>query len=468
MPSFWIEQVERRIARWCEQGLGRVWVVAVSGGGDSVGLLRLLQAVSARLGLRISVAHLDHGVRGEAAREDAAFVSELAAALGLTCDLGTWQPSRAGHFESDARRARYAWLTQVAEARGATVVATGHTRDDQAETILHRIIRGTGPRGLAGIPARRVLAADPALTLVRPLLAISRRAVRKFLEALGQPFREDQSNRDFARTRARIRHDLLPKLAAEYNPRVAQALARLGALAASNQRTLEREARSLARDLIVANSPDGVVLKHGAFAAIPAFLRVEVLRLVWRRAGWPEAGMSARRWRRLAALVENDELARTSVGAGVEISVEKYFLALRRLAVSAESGSESAGEVQGIPLAVPGVTPVPWAAWSIETLVDPREEVPGGETLDRERLVEPLCVRKPAAGDRFDPLGMGGKTMALADFFRGRRVSRSLRARTPVICDQRGIVWVAGHRIADRVKSTDQTKHRLSLRLILQ
>ncbi len=171
----WIDRVERRLARWCEQGLDKSWVAAVSGGGDSVGLLRVLHQLAGPLGLQLSVAHLDHGVRGEEARADAAFVAALAGSLGLPFVLGAWQPTRSGHFESDARRARYGWLTEVAMVRGAAVIAVGHTLDDQAETILHRIVRGTGPRGLAGIPSRRVLASSPKVTLVRPLLGVTRR-----------------------------------------------------------------------------------------------------------------------------------------------------------------------------------------------------------------------------------------------------------------------------------------------------
>ena len=145
-----------------EQGLGKAWVIAVSGGGDSVGLLRVVHRLAGPLGLRLSVAHLDHGVRGEEARADAAFVAALAGSLGLPFVLGAWRPTRSGHFESDARRARYDWLTEVARVQGASVIAVGHTRDDQAETILHRIVRGTGLRGLAGIPSRRVLVFKPA------------------------------------------------------------------------------------------------------------------------------------------------------------------------------------------------------------------------------------------------------------------------------------------------------------------
>ncbi len=202
-------------------------MVAVSGGGDSVGLLRTLCGLSESAGLRLSVAHLDHGARGEAGRADADFVAELATSLGLPFDLGQWRPKRAGHFESDARCARYAWLTEVARARGASAVAVGHTCDDQAETILHRIVRGTGLRGLAGMPSRRQLTTDPPIALVRPLLRVSHAAIREHLAALAQPFREDETNADRTRTRTRIRHDLLPKLVLDYNPRAREALARL-------------------------------------------------------------------------------------------------------------------------------------------------------------------------------------------------------------------------------------------------
>src|SRR3954447_11968021 len=242
----WIAAVGRRARRWHRGG---AWVVAVSGGGDSVGLLRALHALAPGLGLGLSVAHLDHGARGEAARGDAAFVADLAAALGLPFDLGRWRPGRPGHFEADARRARYAWLVEVARARGASAVAVGHTRDDQAETILHRIVRGTGLRGLAGIPRRRTLA--EGVSLVRPLLGVTRAEVRGYLAAIGQPHRDDDSNDDLSRTRARIRHDLLPRLAREYNPRVAEALVRLGELAGASQHGIETTLAEMERAVVL-------------------------------------------------------------------------------------------------------------------------------------------------------------------------------------------------------------------------
>jgi tRNA(Ile)-lysidine synthase len=458
----WIDRVERRLARWCAQGLGKAWLIAVSGGGDSVGLLRILHSLAGPLGLRLSVAHLDHGARGEVSRADAAFTAALAGSLELPFVLGTWRPTRSGHFESDARRARYEWLTEAARARGASVIAMGHTRDDQAETILHRIVRGTGPRGLAGMPRTRILASKPRITLARPLLGVSRQDVRDYLAELKQPFREDDSNADLTRTRARLRHDLLPKLASEYNPNVVPALIRLGSLASSLENAIDADLRAFEKSVVLARAPDCVVLKHGVLQSIPFFLRTELLRRVWRNAGWPEASMSSRRWRRIAALVQNQEIPRVEVGARVEVSTEQFCLVLRRVPASASLSLASEPRVR-IPLVVPGLTSVPWADGAIEARVDPGPGAPTAETIDLEQVSLPLIVRTAAVGDRFEPLGMDGQSMPLADFYRGRNVRREHRARVPLVCDQTGIIWVIGHRIADRVKVSEQTRRKLGL-----
>ncbi len=465
MKQPWIERIKRPIERSIAHGASRVWVIAVSGGSDSVGLLRVLCEIKEPLKLVLSVAHLDHGVRGEAARADARFVAELAESLDLEVDLARWEPGRAGHFEADARRARYDWLAQVARARGAGVVAVGHTRDDQAETILHRILRGTGPRGLAGIPARRLLAKDPRLLLVRPLLQVWRREIREFLASKRQPFREDQTNAALEGTRSRIRHDLLPKLAAEFNPAVSGALVRLGELSGALARVVEREALAEARSATVTASDDTVVLERGLVQSASRLMRTEILRRVWRRAGWPEGGMSAQRWRRLATLIgRKDEIEGQVIGARVEVRSDGLFVVLRRLPKAQESAACPGLDVE-IPLAIPGRTDVPWAGCSVDASTDGFRDPSACELIDFDRVAGELFIRAARAGDRFGPLGMGGRTMPLADFFRGRRVARQTRVQTPLLCDQRGILWVGGHRIAERVKVTDGTKRVLTLRL---
>ena len=451
----WASLVERRVTRWAASGLGPGWVVAVSGGSDSVGLVRLLHEIAPRAGLSLSVAHLDHGARGEASRADAAFVEDLAKSLGLPFDPGHWTSSRPGHFESDARRARYAWLAEVALARGAVAVAVGHTRDDQAETVLHRVLRGTGVRGLAGIPARRPLV--EGLTLVRPLLTVSRREIRDHLSGLGQPYRDDATNSDTSRTRARLRHDLLPKLAAEYNPKVADALVRLARLASASDRANRKRILELEQVATRPGAgPDEVSFSRDALLTVPAFLRAEVIRLAWRRTGWPEAGMSALRWRRLARLVRLTRSGRFDIGGGVEAHTGfpgPGLFTLRR-------SSAPVNCPDSLPLEIPGSAL--WPDGRVVLTLDP--DAPRDETIDLDRVSPPLLVRAPLPGDRFNPLGLGDREQPLNDFFRGRRVTRDHRARTPLVCDLSGILWVVGHRIAHRVRLTDSTTRRAGLR----
>jgi tRNA(Ile)-lysidine synthase len=315
------------------------------------------------------------------------------------------------------------------------------------------------------MPATRRLASEPEIILARPFLGVTRHAIRDYLAELKQPFREDESNIDLSRTRARIRHDLLPKLAAEYNPSVALAVVRLGSLASSLERAIETDLRKFVRSAVITNAPECVVLKHGFLQSLPRFVRTEVLRRVWRHAGWPEASMSAQRWRRLAALILNDEFPRVQVGAHVEVSTDRSFLVLRRLSASETSAAAAAAVAEGpTPLEVPGLTPVAWASGVIEARINPGPEMAGYERIDLDEAVLPLFVRRPAAGDRFAPLGMAGKSMPLSDFFRGRQVPRAGRAITPLVCDADGIIWVIGHRISDRVKVTEQTRRTLELR----
>jgi tRNA(Ile)-lysidine synthase len=475
-PSAGIDHVERRIKRWLRSGLDSRWVVAVSGGSDSVGLLRVLHYCATSLELKLSVAHLDHGTRGEESRRDAEFVASLAEQLGLPFDLGHWRPTRASHFEADARRARYAWLTEVARAREARVIAVGHTRDDQAETILHRIVRGTGLRGLAGMPDRRPL--DESRTLVRPLLRVSRQGIRDHLKTLGQPYRDDASNADLSRTRARIRHDLMSRLASEYNPKVTEALLRLGQIAREAEHVGHDHVQALLQTVEWSNGGDEIRIGREALRALPPFLRTEVLRRAWRQAGWPEAGMGAARWQRLAALLRTSN-GRFSLGEGIEAFAQSDALVLRRTSPR-EGGAPSepllstrkrlgrspalpkSGPIPPIPLDIPGS--VPWNGGQIIAILDP--DSPRDETVDLDRLVGRLHVGTPVPGDRFQPLGMGGRSTPLNDFLRNLRIPLVQRGGIPLVCDREGIVWVGGCRIADRIRLTDATCRRLGLRWI--
>ncbi len=454
MQKTWIDDVRRLLRCWQRRGLGDRWVVAVSGGSDSVALLRVLHRLAPEFGLSLSVAHLNHGVRGNDAQRDAEFVGDLAQSLNLPFDLGHWAPIRAAHFEADARSERYRWLAEVAENRGASVVAVGHTLDDQAETILHRILRGTGPRGLAGIPRRRAL--NENVTLVRPLLGVCRVQLRDELEAQGQSYREDASNADLSRTRARIRHDLLPQLAADYNPRVVESLVRLGRLVNQADSVVLAVSRELVRTATVEIDSYKIVLKRQPLTPLPRFQRADVVRLAWRQAGWPERAMRAEHWDRIARWLRKDH-GRTVVATGVMIAAGEAVLTLTRPEVPCDEDTPSLAPQA---LTIPGS--VSWLRGRVEAIVD--LDSPHDELIDRDAVVLPLCIRAPRDGDRWGPLGMHGGTMSLNDFLRGRRVPRFERASVPLVCDTLGIIWVVGHRIADRVRIGPQTQRTLGLR----
>jgi len=215
-----VRGVARALRRRCGVTGGATVVAGCSGGADSVALVRALALLSRRRQwqLRVIVAHAQHHLRGDDAEQDAAFVSQLAGQLGLGYERRDIRPAdESGNLEASARRLRYRALADVALSRGAGFVATAHHADDQLETMLMRLIRGAGVRGLRGIAWRRRLrTADERakVYVVRPMLDAPREQVRDFLDTLGQPWREDATNRDTTRTRARLRHDIVPLIKA--------------------------------------------------------------------------------------------------------------------------------------------------------------------------------------------------------------------------------------------------------------
>ncbi|WP_425616903.1 tRNA lysidine(34) synthetase TilS [Anatilimnocola sp. NA78] len=284
-------------------------VVAVSGGADSVALLCGLQEMrskSAGKG-RLIAAHFNHRMR-ETAEHDAQFVQNLADDLKITCVIGrAEQPLTATGgegLEATARAARYNFLLQAASEHGARYVATAHTLDDQAETILHRIIRGTGLAGLAGIQRTRPL--SEAVTLIRPLLEVCRAEVVAYLSERQQTFCMDESNEDPSFTRNRIRHALLPQLASQYNPNVRQALLRLGQLAGDAQQVIQQQADELFSQAVQIMSADKASVNTLALQQQPVHLVRELLVQLWQRQQWPLQQMGLHEWDALAELITAD------------------------------------------------------------------------------------------------------------------------------------------------------------------
>jgi tRNA(Ile)-lysidine synthase len=322
----------RLVALWPPQNWHDLTVlVAVSGGADSVALLRALHAVRLPGSGRLIAAHYNHALRDQA-DHDEAFVVALAKSLGIDCQVGralrsAGEPPPGAGIEESARQHRYAFLLDRARHTGARYIVTAHTADDQAETVLHRILRGTGIAGLSGI--RRVRSLAEGIALVRPLLTIRRADLRAYLHKLGQAFREDATNLDRRFTRNRLRHDLLPQLAAQYNGSVTEALLRLSHLAREAQEVIEMRISDLLPRAVRFES-ERIVIDSAPLTDQPRYLVRELLLAAWRRQGWPEQAMGFNEWESLAddLLAPAGDQARTLPG-GILARRESSMLVLR-------------------------------------------------------------------------------------------------------------------------------------------
>ena len=317
---------------WCDTHV----VLGVSGGADSVAMLRAMAALKERHGGRgkLYVAHLNHGLRGSAADADEGWLRSLCERQKLILDIERMDVSaisaeQGDGWEAAARSARYDFLRAAAERIGGRFVATAHTADDQVETVLHRILRGTGIDGLAGMAKARPL--TPGIALVRPMLDLKRRDVLDYLAAIGQDYRTDATNQDTQWTRNRLRHELLPQLRERYNPQVDAALLRLAAQAGEAQQVVAELATTLAERYVEAKFSRAKV-DCDALEGQPAIVVREVFKSAWRQAGWPEQSMGFDEWQQLAALATGGGSQVVNLPGGIRAKREGQFVVLEVLA----------------------------------------------------------------------------------------------------------------------------------------
>lgn len=291
--------------QWCDVTI----LIAVSGGADSTALLCGLAQLRQSGPGRLVIGHFNHGLRGHESDLDEEFVRQLGSQLDLEVVIGRGghrhaspesQPTIDSVIEEQCRAQRYDFLIQAAGKVGARYLVTAHTADDQAETILHRIMRGTGLRGLGGIPRAR--AAGPAVSLIRPLLKVDRTQVLDYLAHLGQAYRSDATNALLHNTRNRIRHELLPQLAGEFNPQIKKALTSLGELAGEAQAVIDDLVESILSAAVLSRHEQAYEIDCRSLAKQPRYLVRECLVQLWRRQGWPEQAMSMSHWQTMTDL----------------------------------------------------------------------------------------------------------------------------------------------------------------------
>ncbi len=427
---------------------GDAVLAGVSGGPDSVALLRVLHEIGPSLRLRLEVAHVDHGIRGHESRQDAEFVRGMASALSLPFHLRRLELTLSGehrgaaNVEALAREQRYRFFAEVAAKQGIRKVAVGHNRGDQVETMLMWLLRGCGPEGLTGMPAMRALvpgaAGAGATLLIRPLLEVSRDEILEYLTARGLDYREDRTNRDMRYLRNWIRGALLPELGSRSGGSLESRLARLGGMLRSDLVLLERQAAEA-----YPRVARGDTLDRAAFLALEPEFRPRMVRF------WLNRGLGT--LRRLG-FAHVDAVLRVIAGTRPHgrVSLPGGWTAVREYdSVRLIRAPGPRVEDYSYPLPLEGEVVVPEAGVRVTAWRSTASETPEGgleaafDLSCLERHGGEPRLRNFRPGDRFRPLGMAGHKK-LKDLFIERKVPRSRRRTLPLLLVGEEILWVPG------------------------
>ena len=441
-------------------------LAAVSGGPDSVCLLTVLTELreSGRMpGLQVHVAHVNYGLRGKESDQDEAFVRELAARFGapVSCTRVALGSHPSGSLQRHARDVRYAFFERVLREYGLTTVATGHTADDQAETILMWLLRGTGTVGLAGIPVMR-----EGRGIIRPLLGVNRSEALDYLRSWGIPYRIDASNATAIYRRNRIRHEVLPLLRS-FNPRIVEGLARQADILAAEAAILDEAERERWRDILVTASPGRVVVSCKWLVAYPLGLRRRLVRRALASAKGSAQGFTFRHVSQILGMLEGRDRRRLALPRGFRVGRDGDHLTVE-YGSSGMPGVTGPEWQPGVPLSIPGEVHLGQGG---RRLIAAQDQCEGQRVdtdrsmvvVDADRLGGPLTVRSWKAGDWFCPSGMGGHRKKLQDFFVDEKIPRNGRDSVPLVVAPVGIVWVVGYRGDERFTVRAETLRTVTL-----
>jgi tRNA(Ile)-lysidine synthase len=446
--------------------------VAVSGGADSVFLLQALSELAPRWNLQLSVIHIEHGIRGAASVADAEFVARLAGDLGLTIHLRHADvPAMDGNLEQDARNVRQAFYSELIASRTVHRVATGHTRTDQAETVMYRILRGSGLAGLSGIlPVT-------GEGLIRPLLEIDRAEIEAWLRERGIAWREDATNRDRTYARNRLRHEILPLLREGFNPQVDQALANMAALARDEEGYWEIEIAGLLQQPTTNNqqpatSHQPLVLPVSQLAEAPSALARRLIRRAVEIVKGDLRGIDFAHVERVLEMACSVEGHNRMQAPGLDICRSFDWIRI----ASANPEAQPAVDFS-VPLQIPGSVELPGSSARIvlqvlekDASTQPSVRVPCAKVVDEldwQRLYRgegapSLELRNWRPGDQYRRVGQT-KPEKVKFFFQEARVPVWERRDWPIITYHGKIVWARRFGAAAEFATSPQTRSVLQV-----
>lgn len=434
-------------------------LVGVSGGSDSVSLFHILNEIKEEYRLHLYIVHINYMLRGKESIKDEYFVKKMAQNYKTTFYLQRVVLGQKGgiSLQEEARNKRYNYLIEVANQIGANKIALGHKYEDQTETIFMRLISGSGPEGIKGIPIKREI--KEHLTVIRPLLDLKREEIKKYLKINNLSFRVDSSNLDTKYTRNKIRLDIFPKIK-EINPNFEENLRRIAYLWQEDDKYLNDLAKKQAKDIIIKEDNRHMLIDNENMKQISWCLKSRIIRLILKRF---VEDISKINYNHI-----NNIISLATSGPNAEVSLPdktRVFRNYQKLVIDKKNKEKSFNyEYQ---VKVPGTIYIKEinAKMKFKKRLAQNKELSKNKleiTLDYDKIELPIRIRNRRIGDRFYPLGLKG-SKKMKDYFIDKKISSYQRNRIPLVVDSRKILWVAGIEISELVKVDKDTKKILQV-----
>jgi len=457
-------------------------LVGVSGGADSVALVHVMKEIAPIFSIKLGIVHLNHSLRGNESDADARFVVSLSEKLNLPCytakeDVAAYKKKHGFSLEEAGRRVRYAFFENIAQREGFNKIALGHTSDDNAELILMYLIRGSGPLGISGIPpVRGVFKTN--LMIIRPFIKTTRFDIIKYISSKGLSHVVDESNMDMKYLRNKIRHDLIPELRQNYNPKTVETINRLASIMRSEDEWMENELAPILNKNTLFEENNRIVLSVSGINALHPAAKRRITRSAIKKVKGDSRRLSYSHIELITAQLASDSnswsldlpdrirITRT----GKELTVSKEEKNLRNLSskrsVNDKAFFEYVINKPGLIVAEKEGFSIGFSEIANMNLSDIYHAGQGVAFFDMEKISFPVIIRNYLPGDRFTPLGMKG-SQKIAKYLINNKVPRKNRIKAPVVISNGKIIWLAGFVIDDSVKVTSGTGKILKAELSL-
>ncbi len=456
-----IKKVNQTIKKYDLLEKGERVVVGLSGGPDSTALLAVLAPIEKALDLKLIVAHFNHGLRGAESDEDENFSRDLSDKMGLTFVSGKMdqKTSKKGVSPEDYyRRQRYDFLYQTVEDYQAQKIALGHHLQDQAETVLLNILRGSGVEGLKGfLPMRDG-------KIIRPLIEISRPEIISFLNEAGIPYRHDRSNENTRYLRNQIRSELIPYLKEKFNPKIEENLAQMAEILRTEDEFIRQHVDEVLKSSFIQRQDNRILLKISTINKLPPAIRLRLFKTILESLNPAKNGFSFNHIKFLDNLAQKCESGKKAdLPLGIEVRREYEELILERKKIGSKQ-REYEYKVN-----IPGSLYIKERKFTVRSELTTKEKIDfsckNEVYLDLDKIQQPLIMRNRRDGDWFQPLGMQGRKK-IKNFFIDHKIPRSERDKMALLADQISVIWIQNMHLNERVKVTAETKNVLKLKII--